>query len=260
MKYMLTLIAALLIAGCSYEDMKEAIVPKEESSFAKAYLDELRLKNYAYVTSKMHPELLAKVTNAGLDEVSSYFPQGEPQSTELMGSNVRVFNGVWSANFSFESEFNDGWSVSNISMVKEGDKTLVTSIKVYRTAESQKVVNSFLNADLNATKLLILVLTLVIPIFMIVTCVAVYRAPIEKKWRWYLFSFVGVGAITMNWTTGEIGTRYALIKLLGGASTASEFAPFIFSFTIPIGAIAFWLKRKKLIQLMANKASKQDAV
>lgn len=261
MKYFLALIAALLVASCSYEDMKELIVPKEESSFARQYLDQLRLKNYEYVTSQMHPELLVKVTTEELDKLADYFPDGDPISTELMGSNVKMFNDVWSANFSFESQFNDSWTVSSVSMTKEGEKVLVTSINVYRTNESQKIINSFSKVEVSASKLLVLALTFITPIFMLVTCVFVRRTPIEKKLRWYLLSFVGVGTVAMNWTTGEIGTKIATIKLLGfSAGAGSEFAPVILVFTVPVGAIVFWFKRKKLIeQSLANKASPQDA-
>lgn len=261
MKYIIAIIFSLLVVGCSYEDIKESIVPKEESSFAKGYLEQLRLKNYEYIKSQMHPELLAKVTVEELDKLSGFFPEGEPLNTELMGSNVRTFNDVWSANFSFESKFEVDWSISSVSMMKQDGKILVTGVNVYRTNESQKVLNSFGNAEISIPRVLIFALTVVTPIFMIVTCFFVYRTPIEKKWRWYLLSFVGLGAIAMNWTTGEIATKIATIKLLGfGAGAASEFAPFIFTFTIPIGAITFWLKRKKMIeQTIANKASQQDA-
>lgn len=251
----------LLVVGCSYEGIKESMVPKEESSFAKDYLDQLRLKNYEYIKSQMHPELLAKVTVEELDKLSGFFPEGEPLHSELMGSNVRTVNDVWSANFSFESKFKVDWSISGVSMTKQDGKLLVTGITVYRTNESQKVLNSFGNVELSVPKVLMLALTVITPIFMIITCFFVYRTPIEKKWRWYLLSFVGIGAVAMNWTTGEIGTKISTINLLGvGASAASEFAPLIFTFTIPIGAIAFWLKRNKMIeQTMANKASHQDA-
>lgn len=257
MKYILSLIAALFIAGCSYEDVKESIIPKEESSFAKDYLDQLRLKNYEYIMSQMHPELLEKVTTEELDKLSGFFPKGEPKSTEIMGSNVREFNGVWSANFSFESQFNDGWSISSVSMTKKDEKILVTGVNVYQTSESQKVINAFSNAELSFSKLLILALTFITPIFMLITCVFVYRTPIEKKWRWYILSFVGFGTMTMNWTTGQIVTKIATIKLLGfGASAASEFAPIILTFTVPIGAIVFWFKRKGLIeQSTANRVA-----
>ncbi|MDT3273607.1 hypothetical protein Q4Q54_08935 [Shewanella sp. SP2S2-4] len=261
MKYILTILFSLFVVGCSYEDIKESIVPKEESSFAKDYLDQLRLKNFEYIKTQMHPELLAKVTVEELDKLSGFFPEGEPLKTELMGSNVRTFNDVWSANFSFESKFKVDWSISSVSMTKQDGKLLVTGINVYRTNESQKVLNSFGNAESSVPKILMLALTIITPIFMIITCFFVYRTPIEKKWRWYLLSFVGIGAVAMNWTTGEIATKIATIKLLGvGASAASEFAPLIFTFTIPIGAITFWVKRNKMIeQTMANKASHQDA-
>ncbi|OCQ23857.1 hypothetical protein A7985_07930 [Pseudoalteromonas luteoviolacea] len=257
MKYILTIIFAFFLVGCSDEDLKVSIAPKEESSFAKDYLDQLRLKNYEYIKAQMHPELLNKATIEELEELSRFFPDGEPLKTELMGFNIHTINSIWSANFSFESQFQVDWSVASVSMTKEDGKLLVTGFHVYRTNESQKVLNAFGNVELSVTRLVLLVLTIATPIFMVVTCFFVYRTPIEKKWRWYVLSFVGIGAVFMNWTTGEIVTKIATIKLLGvGASAASEFAPLIFTFTIPIGAIIFWIKRGKMIeQALANKAN-----
>ena len=260
MKYLLVIFYLFFLSSCSNEEIKESIIPKVESKFAQDYLDKLRAKDYEFLKSHMRPELLEKVDLDILDQLYSYFPTGELISTELIGSNVRVFNDEWSATFSFESKYSNGWSTSSVSMLKEKDTLLVTRINVYQIPDSQKVLTSFDNGKVTFITVLILILTFVSPILMIVTCISVYRTDILNKWRWYLLSFVGLCSFSLNWTTGEVFTKVATIKLLGfSAGAASEYAPFIFAFTFPIGAIMYWSKRTQLIETsMANKSLKQD--
>lgn len=260
MKHPLIVFLLLFLTSCSNEEFKENLIPQAESKFAQDYLDKLRIKDYEFIKSHMHPELLAKVEQNILDQLYSYFPTGELIATELIGSNVHVFNGVWSASFSFESKYTGGWSTSNVSMTKDQDTLLVTSINVYQIPDSQKVLTAFANAEITFTKVLILIFTFVSPILMFITCISVYRTELLNKWRWYLLSFVGIGSVAINWTTGEVFTKVATIKLLGfSATAASEYAPFIFSLTLPIGAIIYWSKRSQLIdKAMANKAIKRD--
>ncbi len=244
----LLLLPALLLVGCTPEDIQEHLIPKEEVTFAKGAITQLRLTQLDELKSRMHPDLLSKVSNEKLISLAKIFPDAEPKSVVLMGSNVRTVNQLWSANFSFEYEFSQAWSVVKVSVVKQGEQCLITGMQVYQTQDSQRNINAFSKVKITAPKIAALFLTLTVPVFMLFSCFSVYRSPIEHKWRWYLASFLGVGAFTLNWTTGDFYSSFSIIKLLGFKISAhSEYAPFLLSFTFPIGALWFWIRRKKLI-------------
>jgi hypothetical protein len=53
-----------------------------------------------------------------------------------------------------------------------------------------------------------------------------------------LASLVGVGMVSVNWATGAVASRLFSVQLLGASAVRpSEFAPWILSFSFPIGAI-----------------------
>jgi len=65
---------------------------------------------------------------------------------------------------------------------------------------------------------------------------------------WIIFILFGFVTFSLNWTTGEFEIQLISIKLFGvGIIKLGIIAPWIVSFSIPIGAIIFWIKRKKVI-------------
>ncbi len=86
------------------------------------------------------------------------------------------------------------------------------------------------------------------------------RTPVAKrKWLWILFVLVGIGAIGVNWTTGQFSFRVATLNLLGAAAvSAGPHAPWFISVGFPLGAIMFWVKRRKFLSLAAAKHKGDD--
>lgn len=241
-------------------DLSEnVLVPKEESAFAKDYLEKIREKDFHYVMNHIDPELVDQIDDQKLNEVSDYFPSGDLISTELIGSQVNTFNSTWQGNFSFEYQFKDGWALANVVMKRvETLPTTVIGFNVYRTEGSQKILNKFVLTGKSILHYVVLLMACVVPIFILVTLVFCIKTPIDKrKWLWVLFVQGGIGTISVNWTTGAYDFKIIQFQLFGaGAVAASEYAPWIITAGFPLGAIIFWFKRKSFIeQGKANKAS-----
>ena len=249
------LIAAIPLAlcACSYDEIAASLIPEEESEFARDYLQRLRDGDIDYIKFYLDAELIGQVTDEGLIEISNYFPTGELLSEEIIGSQVNVFDSEWSGNFTFEYQFSDGWAVANTALRRVNDTTTVIGLNVYRTPASQRELNSFGGVELTAFRIAVLAITIASPIFMIVTCYFVYRTPIpRRKWLWFLLSFVGVGGFSFNWTSSELAYQLVSVQLLGaGAFAAGPAAPWVLSFTLPVGAAAFWVLRRRLSQSSA---------
>ena len=113
-----TLISSLLflslLAGCNYDEMLEKMAPKEEATFAKNYLESVRIKNFVEVKKHLGPELLTPDIEKKLTEISGYFPPGEPMTIKLVGSNVFTSAKLWQANLTYQYQFNNGWAIANV--------------------------------------------------------------------------------------------------------------------------------------------------
>jgi hypothetical protein len=88
--------------------------------------------------------------------------------------------------------------------------------------------------------------TVSMPIVAIVMLVLVLRTTVpRRKWLWILAVLVGVGRVSFNWTTGEIGLQPFQALLLGAAWFQPFYGPLILSASPPLGALAFLWRRRQ---------------
>ncbi|WP_342617096.1 hypothetical protein [Rhodoferax sp. GW822-FHT02A01] len=227
--------------------MGSSFVPKEESTFAKEFFQKIQSKDFESVKSQIDPALASQVPDEKLIEIAGYFPSGNLLSTELIGSQVNVVNSNWQGNFTFEYHFEHGWVVSNVVLTRVNGKLLVMGFHVYQTQASQKEINKFSLAGKSPLQYSVFAFVILTPLFILVTLITSIRTPIPKrKWLWILFILGGIGTISVNWTTGDFGFQVVQYQLFGaGAFAAGEYAPWVLTVGLPIGAIAFWFMRVK---------------
>lgn len=261
MKYFFKLIVIALIPfcmiSCGYDEISEKLIPKEESDFAKEFLSKLKSRDFEYVQSLLSHEIAAQIDDELLVKMADHFRSGELISTKIIGSQVNIFNGEWKGNFTFEYEFESGWNLANTALRKTSNGYEVIGLNVYQPDKSQKEINAFKLSAKTPLQYIVLVFSVVVPLFIFVTLIACIKTPIpSKKWVWIIFVFLGVGAIQVNWTNGLYSLQLLSLNLFGAsASAAGPAAPWIVSASMPLGAIMFWIKRKKFIAL-ADEANK----
>ena len=89
-------------------------------------------------------------------------------------------------------------------------------------------------------------MALTFPLLILYALYRCIRAPVRRKKRWLLFIAFGVGTVTLNWTTGEVGYAMFNARLLGmGFTKQNEYAPWMFAVALPLGAILFLLKQRE---------------
>lgn len=239
---------SILMTGCSYDEFREKLIPKEESELAREYLSKLQAQDYEYVRSRLSPELVPQVNDELLQNVAAFFRPGDPLSVEIIGSEVNILDGQWQGNFTFEYEFESGWNLANVVLQKTDDGYEVIGFHVYQTEGSQSEFNSFGLSAKSPIQYLVLLLAIVVPIFILITLVVCIRTPIaRKKWLWIIFILLGVGTIQVDWTSGAYAFQLLSVQLLGASAfSAGPAAPWIISASVPLGAFIFWFKRRKL--------------
>ena len=92
-----------------------------------------------------------------------------------------------------------------------------------------------------------LALAVAAPLFSLYALVLCVRTRLRgKKWLWIVAILLGVGALSVNWTTGQWNFQPAYVQLLSASATASPYGPWVISVSVPLGAILFVLRRKEL--------------
>lgn len=244
-------ISLFVLTSCTSQDVMDKFIPKEEAKMAEDYLTKLRQRDFEYIKSKLSSEIESQATDEVLVQMADYFRGGELISTEIIGSRVHVHNGVWQGNFTFEYHFSEGWNLANAAFRKVYDRYEVIGLNVYRAEMSQKEFNAFKLSDKSLLHYLILITAICVPLFILVSTYYCIQTPIPKrKWLWIIFILSGIGAIQINWTTGQYAITLLSIYFLGGAATAAgPHAPWVVSASMPLGALLFWIKRKDYMHI-----------
>jgi Phospholipase_D-nuclease N-terminal len=85
------------------------------------------------------------------------------------------------------------------------------------------------------------------PLFTLYALIVCIRTKIERrKWLWILFILFGFGRFMVNWTTGSWDFHIFYAQLLSASAGAAFFGPWIISVSLPVGAVFFLSRRKKL--------------
>jgi len=147
-----------------------------------------------------------------------------------------------------EYEFARSWLLAQVVIRSEDGRKTITGFSVNPTAESVEVMNEFTLDDKGVSQYAGLFLALWVATLTLYAFVLCIRMKIgKKKWVWLAAILVGVGRLTVNWTTGEwLFTPLALNTPLPVSATCSAYGPWMLHIFSPIGAIAFLRIRKGL--------------
>lgn len=246
---LLTCVVLLLLGGCSDVIDIEALVPEQEKNLALEYSDAFRAGNYEKVSELSHPELQKVLRPEKFQAIVDIFATGMPESNKVMGFNQHTANGKTQTRITLLTTIAEHQYFTEVKMIKEAEKPwLVFSFYVQPDVQIRKQQLAAENIELTPSKVLLLTLTIAIGLFSLGTFVMVIFTPFKKKVRWCLMSLVGIGQVTMDLASGAIDFSAIQVHLFGfELSRASEYEPYILSFSLPLGALAFWLKRKQLI-------------
>ncbi len=231
-----------------------------EVQFVKDYVILFQTKNYEAIKKSLDPKLLNQQLQPQLEKISGFIPAEQPKKIDLIGLNTFRNGDLYRANITFQYEFSSSWLLVNVVLEKIGEgKFVVMGFNVNPIMDS--LANSTMFSFKNKTLIhyIILILTIIIPVFIVVTLIFCIITPMQKKWLWILFILLGFGKISFNWTYGDINFQVLSVQLFGsGFVRSNNFAPWILFTSIPLGGILFWIKRAKLKQMKEDDKSESS--
>jgi hypothetical protein len=244
---LLLLLLLLALAGCGLDEP-----PPEDDRLARAYLAAYDANDLAKATDIATDELLNAATLARLHAVS------DPISGELrylaFGSNtVKVVGGDPArreTSLFYERPRGDGWVLIKIVTLTIGDgPTRVAGIHftpMAQTIEEQnrldvlgKPLRAYVMLACAAAAFVVIVWALVL---------SFRTPPARRRWLWRIFIAIGFCSVTYNWRAGSVGFNPLYVQLLGMGFSRSVLGPWMLQWSLPIGAVWFLLRRKRLHQ------------
>lgn len=237
----------LLLTGCGQQELLDKLVPQEESAFAKQFISHLSSGNLNAVEPQLAPSLKGPETTTKLAQVATLFPPGEPTEVQVVGARVLTSSKGSQYDLSFQYVYAKAWVLVNVVLEKDSEKLAVAGVHVTPLRDSLQSINSFSFAGKSTLHFAFFALAIAIPIFILVTLFLCIRTPVPKrKWLWLLFIAVGLVQFSLNWSSGEVNMQPISFLLFGaGYAQAGLASPYIFTIAIPIGAILFYVQRRK---------------
>jgi hypothetical protein len=251
LRALIVAVAALWLNACSQEAVMARYEPLQETVLARENIDLLRDRSFDALLAKLDPEIRNDPQMAAsLPGAAAYFPDAEPLSVKLVEYNFLTLLPFGDAPSStryiigFEYEFPDIWVVAVATLRSVGAETFLLSIRLFRNSDSLEELNALTFGNKSALHFVFAIIAAAILAFIITTLVACIRTKVpRRRWLWIVFILLGVGQITLNWTTGEIGFGVG-VNLLGVSMTKQPYAPWMLQIAFPLGAALFWWRRR----------------
>jgi hypothetical protein len=205
-------------------------------------------RDFAAIEPLLDESLRSTESRRGLAQVADAMPIGTPRSIEVIGALTAQGPSDTRYSLTYEAEYETTWMLASVVLARKADRLLLEGLHITLTPQSQKAINAFSISGKGAMHLGFLTLTVLVPLFILVTLVVCYRTPVpRRKWLWYLFIAVGFVQFNLNWTTGALNILPVSFMLFGaGFGQATPHAPYVLAFALPLGAVVFLVARRKL--------------
>jgi hypothetical protein len=246
-------ITAFVLAGCV--DQKawiQKFLPKDDDAFARRFIESVRNKRYDEAKT-----MLAREIHGGADvelqKMQGVVDHGAPQSLETIGCVTHYFSPVAGqptkqVELTYQIHFSDAWALAEIIIRSSNQGRYVAGAHFNALPTSLEFLNRFSLENKTPIHLLFLVACIGVPLLIIATLVVCLFSRVRRRWLWVIFILFGFTQFQLNWTTGQTGFQPISFLVLGASFfRAGLYAPIVFSFGIPVGAILFLLLRRWLV-------------
>ncbi|UTC75133.1 hypothetical protein E4O03_13320 [Treponema sp. OMZ 792] len=250
LKNLLLLLSLFPVFSCSYNNIVSIIAPHEEIEIAKEYISKFKEKDFNFIYENSDENIKKQLTQETFNNIETLIPNSKVSNIIMLGSHKKILNEQTYYEFLFEYEYqNKEFRIISLNFKKE-NTLILQGFRITAAPDSQKNINKFTLKDKTWKHITILLLAILMPLYSIFIFVLCIKTPkFKKKVLWCILILFGIFSVSINWTTGSINLSFfAIYFLSASAMAASPYAAWNISFSIPLFAILFLFKRKKLIK------------
>jgi hypothetical protein len=162
------------------------------------------------------------------------------------------------SNVTFESTYDGAYVVTDVVLrrVDEGDRRIV-GLHAKALSVSLEVLNAFSLGNMGLVQYAFILAMIAVAATIVAALVSWFRRRhiTKRKWWWLLaIALACPFKLSVNWITGAVAIQALTVQLFGlSAAHDGLVGPWILSFSIPAGAIAFMINARQ-----AERRSRQE--
>ena len=259
-KSTLCILLAILLGGCTVPDSMPVLDSvKPADAFARGFMSN--------ILNGQRDSCYAKVDSAAFD-----FSAHQALDTLMLKSHgavlrkIRVAEATGSAGYfegvgkvewfklTYEYEFERANVLFALSLVRKNNQFLINGINARQLPAPLSELTKFSLADKSADRYIFFFLFVAVPLFIVTSLFIMLfsKMPAKKKVLWFFIILLGSSpSLNMDWGTGATSFTLINVRLAGAGFTKwSLYSFWTLGFSVPIGAILFWIRRKRLTGLL----------
>lgn len=254
MKRLLTcLMTLLLLSSCiNTDEISEDIVPGEVRAYTQDFINKLVQGDSDFCYNQLDEQFQDEEAKRFFRECYENLKDKNAVDSAIINYRSTTFfgdNPISNYEIGYEYEYNDSWVYYTFTLRERDGQYKVYAFNVSPSENSLREIHRFTLDNKGMWHYFFLFMVIAIPLFILISVGFSIKTPLEKKWLWIIFMLLGFVSFNLNWSDGEIGIKLLTFRLLGaGFSKSGIIASWILSFSIPVGAIAFWFKRAQLLR------------
>jgi hypothetical protein len=224
------------------------MAPDDKKAQAIEILEALRKGNGKETFALLPEEQKTEEAKKTLVMLAQGIPDQDYTNMTFVNYQWQMTNGKDYYYFVFEYDFAGRYLLADITLEQDKEEVIVAGLHINEVAESIVKSSKFDFKNAGVLHYGFLGAVTIFPIFSIITLVTCIRTKgLKRKWLWCIFILVGLMTFKLNWSTGAWEWQPLSFQLLSSSAFSSgAYGPWILGFSVPVGALAFWDKRKKL--------------
>jgi len=241
------LFSALFLLGCNSNDIVGKLAPTNRVTRAQADVRLLMDGQFEQISEHLDPSLRNEKLDANLAQMRKLFPDEKPSSIQVIGYHYRIQNAVRFDDVTLQYSYPDQWVFVDYTTRDGDDGVEVVNFRADPLPDALEHWNRFTFAGKGPKQFGVLFMAILSVGFSVAVFVICLKTPIRKrKWAWAILTLVGVMQVNVNWTTGRLGWLLFWIIIPSGTYSQIPYSPIFICASIPVGAIVFLLRRKRL--------------
>jgi hypothetical protein len=259
-KYFLILFFAAGLCGCSSSEVTIPESGKKADAYARGFIERITTLQPEEAIGMLAPELVNDSSKKLISELSGNISGVEVLNIRPVeyqsGMNPAGADGVPHFRISYEYSFSKG-NILFLTVVREqGGQLSMAGFNFQPLSQPLSEITKLDFEEKGAKHYAFFAGFAANLIFVIVTLMSVLRSKISvKKKIFWVFAavFVAFPQILFNWHTGESWVNFLSVGFSSGFSRPNLYTPWLIKFSIPVGAIIYWITKAVRKQPYAEK-------
>lgn len=247
----------LLALGCDpdahvarHREWARSMAGDEATKLATELLAALVERRFDDLESLVAPELWPLAVPERLTQILGDLPESRQHEIELISARTLVNAAGRIVDLRFQLRASGRWASASVRVQPVDGKLRISAFGLDPQPRSLVDQHALTLEPAGVPHAVIFPWAVLAPGACLLSAVLCLRTPIPKrKWLWLLYVLIGFGAITLNWTTGELSFQLIRVQLLGvSAGQVNPYEPWIVAVSFPGGALHFMLRRQHWIR------------